>query len=584
MENPGLITYGQSLILQLAEQAAPTTQREYASVCAHELAHQWFGNLVTMAWWDDLWLNEAFASWVGEKVLDRYRPEWEVGVTQVRTRSDALRSDSLKSARKIRQPVESEHDTANLFDGITYGKGETILAMFESWLGEEAFRKGVTTYLERHAWGNATASDFLAALSAAAGRDVSAAFSSFIDQTGAPLVAADVRCDGSARAVLRQQPYRRLGSPEVAKTWQVPVCVRLGPAAAETSCGLVSGAEATLPLAACPAWDLPNAGMAGYFRVKMTGRELLDVLAPGRLSKAERVGLLGDVRALVESGDLPASEALAVAAHQAPDPDWQVLLAVAGIVDGVDRHVSREQRPRYAAFVRGLFGRRARSLGWRARPGEDENTRLLRRSVVWRAAALGEDAGLGKEAVALARRWLDDPLALDPDMVDVVLPAAARHGDRALLDALAAEVARSTDRQRRAFVFEALGNFVDPSLLDRALGLLLDPSIDAREAVRIPFASADVPAAGERAYAFTRQHHETLVARLPAEVGAALPLVGKPLCDEAQKADLLAAFKPSATKLPGGPHLLDQAVEAIELCIAERKVVRPSVETFLARR
>jgi alanyl aminopeptidase len=252
-------------------------------------------------------------------------------------------------------------------------------------------------------------------------------------------------------------------------------------------------------------------------------------------------------------------------------------------VDGVDRHVSPEQRPRYASFVRGLFGRRARSLGWRARPGEDENTRLLRRSVVWRAAALGEDTGLGKEAVALARRWLEDPLALDPDMVDVVLPAAARHGDRALFEALAAEVARSTDRQRRAFLFEALGNFVEPALLDRALGLLLDPSIDAREAVKIPFASADVPAAGSRAYTFTRQHHEALVARLPADVGAALPLVGK-LCDDAQKADLLAAFKPSATKLPGGPHLLDQAVEAIDLCIAERKVVRPSVETFLARR
>jgi alanyl aminopeptidase len=260
--------------------------------------------------------------------------------------------------------------------------------MFEAWLGPGPFRKGVQTYLERHAWGNATAADFLGALSEATGRDVAPVFSSFVDQTGAPVVSAALECDGAPRVALSQRPYRRLGSPEVAKTWQVPVCVRTS--AAAPACEVLGGKAGTLALGGtCPTWDLPNAGMSGYFRVRMTGREMLDALEPGRLSKAERVGLIGDVRALVDSGDLPAADALRVVAHEAQDPDHQVILALASIVDGLDQHVPAALRPRYAAFVRDLFTARARTLGWRARPGETDNTRLLRRSVLWRAAGLG---------------------------------------------------------------------------------------------------------------------------------------------------------------------------------------------------
>jgi alanyl aminopeptidase len=536
-----------------------------------------------MAWWDDLWLNEAFASWMGENILDRFRPDWEVMVKRVRTRSDALRSDSLSSARKIRQPVESEHDTANLFDAITYGKGEAILAMFEAWLGPAPFRKGVQTYLDRHAWGNATAADFLRALSEAAGRDVAPVFSSFVDQTGAPVVSAALRCDGAPRVALSQRPYRRLGSPEAAKTWQIPVCVRT--AAAAPACEVLGAKEGTLALrGACPTWDLPNAGMSGYFRVRMSGNEMLDALLPGRLSKAERVGLIGDVRALVDSGDLPAADALRVAAHEAQDEDHQVILALASIVDGLDQHVPEALRPRYAAFVRGLFAARARTLGWRARPGETDNTRLLRRSVLWRAAGLGRDPELGREAVALARQWLADPKAIDADMVDVVLPVAARHGDRSLFDAFAAEVKKSPDRARREALFEALGSFTEPALVDSALALSLDPAVDAREALKLIVTASRDAATRDRAYQFTKSHHDALVARLPGDVGGALPLVGQGLCDAAAKADLLATFKPSSTKLPGGPRLLDQALESIDLCMAARPVLQPSLEEFLASR
>ncbi|MBL8949986.1 MAG: M1 family peptidase, partial [Myxococcaceae bacterium] len=194
MENPGLVTYGHQLMLSRVAEDTPGRQRAYASVCAHELAHQWFGDLVTMAWWDDLWLNEAFATWMTTKVVAAWKPKWDADVLATQRRSGALGSDGLANARQVRQPITANDDIVNAFDGITYGKGASVISMFESWVTPAAFQKGVKRYLEQHAHGNATAADFLAAISAEAGKDVSAPFATFLDQPGAPRVAMELVC------------------------------------------------------------------------------------------------------------------------------------------------------------------------------------------------------------------------------------------------------------------------------------------------------------------------------------------------------------------------------------------------------
>ncbi len=251
MENAGAITFRDSLLL-LGEDAPIHQQRGFAYVTAHELAHQWFGDLVTMAWWDDLWLNEAFATWAETRTIEETFPEHSPRMAQMGNVLEAMEADTLATARVIRQPIESEHDVHNAFDSITYSKGDAVLSMFERWLTPEVFRRGIQRYLREHAGGNATSADLFAALSAEAGRDVAGPFGTFVDQSGVPLVEATPSCDGGrGRVALRQSRYAPLGSSASAeRVWQVPVCVRYGVGReAHRECTLLTEADGAIELA-----------------------------------------------------------------------------------------------------------------------------------------------------------------------------------------------------------------------------------------------------------------------------------------------------------------------------------------------
>ncbi len=319
MENAGMVTFDQNLILADPAQDSIGRQRGYASVCAHELAHQWFGDLVTMAWWDDTWLNEAFATWTASKILNEWKPEWLSRLSDVSSALGAMSEDSLMSARKIRQPIVSNDDIANAFDDITYEKGAAVIRMFESWMGEDAFRKGVRRYLGQYASKNATAGDFLDSLSSASKRDITPAFSSFLNQAGVPLVSVELECGkAGSYAKLAQKRALPVGSSgSSGQTWQIPVCFRYeSHGEIHRECTLLSGPEMEWKLKSksCPAWIAANADAAGYYRVQYTGDLLHPLLADGgkQLTEAERLMLLGDMAALMEIGTVKASDALAL--------------------------------------------------------------------------------------------------------------------------------------------------------------------------------------------------------------------------------------------------------------------------------
>ena len=229
MENVGLITYSSRLLLATPEHETDQFKQDYLAVGTHEIAHQWFGDLVTAAWWDDIWLNESFATWLSDKVVDQLHPEWQWSVAKVQGRRRAMDTDRLKSTRTVRQEVKSRDDLGNAFDRITYDKGGAVLTMYESWLGETAFRDGVRRYLKQHEWGNATAQDFFAAL-AVADPQVAEGFASFVGQPGLPLVDFELDCSTRRPAVvLRQQrflPARPDTLPAGAQRWAVPACLR----------------------------------------------------------------------------------------------------------------------------------------------------------------------------------------------------------------------------------------------------------------------------------------------------------------------------------------------------------------------
>ena len=227
MENAGLITYGVAGLLAKPGDDTPRFRRGAANVGAHEIAHQWFGNLVTTAWWDDIWLNEAFATWIAEKIVDQWKPAYDRGAARIEARAKAIDADTLGSARQIREPVKSRGDIFRAFDAITYEKGATVIGMFEGWLGEEPFRRGVQRYLESRRYGSATAQDFLESLAAASGRPVTPAFDTFLNQNGVPQVDVRLQCGaGGAKVVLTQHRLVPLGSGSTdPRRWQIPVCM-----------------------------------------------------------------------------------------------------------------------------------------------------------------------------------------------------------------------------------------------------------------------------------------------------------------------------------------------------------------------
>jgi alanyl aminopeptidase len=592
MENAGLITYQSALILGDPARDTLQRQRDYASVCAHEIAHQWFGNLVTMAWWDDLWLNEGFANWMENKVVDRLKPEWNALVWEAHSRAKVMKLDSLVTTRRVRQPIESKHDIANAWDPITYDKGAAILRMFEAYLGPETFRKGVRRYLAKHAWGNATTADFLRALSAEAGRDIGPAVLSFTDQIGIPLVTVELQCgNGAPRLVFSQERYLPSGSKgSGGQTWQVPICVRYGANGAEgRECLLMTGttAEMTLPLArGCPDWVLPNAGEVGYYRVRFRGGLLPALLKAGRerLTLAERVGLVDDIRALTRSGDLPMGEALALVPELLEDRSPEVVSAVVDLhADADGTIVDGALRPQYARFIRATYGPLARELGWRPKSSEGEATRLLRPKLLGLVAGEGEDEALAAEAGRLARRWLDDPSALEPDIVESVLRVAATDGDRALFDRVRAEAVRSRDDARRRALLTALGAFRDPELLKAAFALVLGDQLDPRESVEIVWEASRHAGSRRLAYEFVKANFDALAARLPRDYPGTFPAVGEAICEPGHRTDLEAFFEDRAPRFAGGPRNLAQALESVDLCVAMREAHRASVSEFLKR-
>ncbi len=307
MENAGAIVYAEAPVL-LPANASLEQQRGLGVLHAHELAHQWFGDLVTPRWWDDTWLNEAFASWMSMKAAQRWRADFELDVVQTLQSLAVMNIDSRIAARRIRQPIDDSRAVESAFDGITYLKGSAVLAMFEGYLGEADFRAGIRRHMQRFAHGVADVEDFMASLAEGSGRpDVVPAFRSFIDQAGVPLVGVELDCvDGRASARLTQSRYLPLGSRgDPDQTWQIPVCLRSdGPAGSVKDCALLGEPTAAIPLstAGCPAFVMPNAGGAGYYRF---------ALGPGAWG-----GLLDAFEVLGQKEALAAADSLSAAYHR----------------------------------------------------------------------------------------------------------------------------------------------------------------------------------------------------------------------------------------------------------------------------
>jgi cytosol alanyl aminopeptidase len=587
MENVGMITYGAPTILAKPDAATPRFRRGAASVGAHEMAHQWFGNLVTTAWWNDIWLNEAFATWFAAKMVDQWRPDYEHGAARSVERADAIAADMLASARRIREPIEERGDILTAFDAITYQKGATVIGMFEGWIGEEPFRRGIRRYLDARRDSTATVEDFLGALDAESKRPVASAFSTFLDQNGVPRVDINLHC--SARGASLDLTQTRLSPLGAAATpgsrWKIPVCVTYGQGAAKhEACTLLTDPSATLPLqGACPTLVFANTGGRGYY-VASYGGKLLAHLAADRkaLSSSEYASVLYDIRALVQSGAVSGGEALRWIRDAANSHDRYVVTAAIELTAFVrDTLVTDADRGQFVAFVDRTFGARARALGYAPRPGEDDDDQLVRRSMLRLVAP--NDAALAAEARRLAVAWMARHDAIDPSMVDTVLIIAAETGDAATFDAMLAEAKSTKDSLDRRNLMVALLAFTDPALARRGLGVLLDPDFDVRESTTALWISSYAVPPRRATADFIAANFDALAQRVSSEVPGQWPYFARRLCSEQDRDNVDAFWRSRIASYPGAERTLNQAEEQIRLCAALRAAQAPAVAAFLAK-
>ncbi len=596
MENAGMVTYAQTLILASPESDTIERRRQFSSTASHELAHQWFGDLVTMQWWDDIWLNEAFATWMQKTQIASWKPQWNTLVGDVNSRLDVQAQDSLTSARKIRQEIVSRHDISNAFDGITYQKGAAVIGMFEHYMGTDDFRSGVQRYLKQYAFGNATAGDFLAALDSVGAKKVGASFSTFLNQAGVPLVSLELRCNAGAPLVhLEQQRLLPIGSSgRAAQNWSVPVCVRYPVAGATRSeCLLLSGATQDVALNApagnCPAWIQGNDRALGYYVVDYRGgllEELMRGEVANRLDAAERVNLLGSAKLLADAGRLPADSALRLV--ESLRADGQRYVAQRSLDLALSYHanlVPANMLHDYQRFLLANFQQRARALGWVPGPDESDEVKLLRPNIVGVVATIAGDEELAQAGRALAGRWLDGTAQVAPEMLQSVLATGAFYGDKPLAQRYLAKLRATEDRQLRRRIIGAMSSFRDPAAIEVLYQSVLSGEVPFMEGGSLLFAGQEFEDTRHLAMANVQAHIDEILAKRPKGVdvdfAARLPYVGRRYCDGDSRRKLQQFFEPRVAEYVGAPRILDQVLEEIDLCIARKNAQGASIAGFL---
>ncbi len=602
MENAGLVTCVEQRVLFDPKQPSWRQRRGYIGVTAHELAHQWFGDLVTMAWWDDIWLNEGFATWLGNKIVARFEPTWHAELGELDTRMGALDADSVVSARKIRQPIEKLDDVYNAFDGITYSKGAAVLNTFEAYVGPEVFQAGVREYLRARAFGNATSSDFVASISKAAGKDLGPAFATYLEQPGAPELETKLACGkGAPTLELSQRRFVPTGSPEPAAQppWIMPVCVAYekGGKRAET-CTLLTKASDTIALDTkrCPRWVMPTAGGRGYYRVRYTPAQLTQLRdeAWSRLSWTERRALFFDAVAATRyrprglrrelpgtpSGTLPLTTVLSLVPRLLAGGDRFTVEDAVQLPLSLDRFVADGQRPNYEAWLRKTFGPGAAKLGVMPKPTDDLDVEASRQQLLRAVAWRGRDPALVKQCVELAAHWRDLPAAIRSIVLTVAADASPELHARLLR-----EVKTETDRDRRDDIYTAVAAARDPKRVEAALQLLLDPKIEIREALWMLLGTSS-ETTRQVAERFVRAHKDQLLARLPDDaVTGMMGLLASLFagsCNEAARDEARSYTVANFGHIVGGQRVIDQAFEATDQCIASRKLLEPQLHGFLA--
>ncbi len=519
MENLGCVTYRETALLVDQSRASQLELQRVATVIAHETAHMWFGDLVTMKWWNGIWLNEAFATFMELKTTDAMRPQWDVWTAFGAGKAAAMVVDGLRSTRPVEFAVGAPAEADAMFDVLTYQKGGSVLRMLEQYLGEEPFRSGIARYLRAHSYANTETTDLWDAIEASSGEPVRAIMDSWIFQGGYPLVTAETGADGRS-LVLSQQRFVYDGQP-TDERWSVPLNLRASVGGVvESHRLLLEGPTTTVSFDGPVEWAVVNEGGWGFYRVRY-GPSLLAALTASELAgiaPLERIGLLGDTWAAVLGGQAPISDWLGLveALEGEDDPDvWGAALAPLALLEVV---ASDTQLPALQAFARRIAAPAFARLGWDAEPGEPDRAAICRARLLAVLGTVGADPAVRAEAV---RRYEADRAggsAVAPDLRASVVNVVAASGGADAWEAIRQRYATTTNPQEKVRYLYALAQASDPDLLARTLELCLSDAVRNQDA---PFVVAMVlanRAGGEMAWDWVTANWDSLLGRYPANL------------------------------------------------------------------
>jgi aminopeptidase N/puromycin-sensitive aminopeptidase len=580
MENTADIVYREVLLLVDERTASPDFRKLVADVLAHEMAHQWFGDLVTMKWWDDIWLNEGFATWMSPKPVRAWHPEWNNRLDEVQSDNDAKGVDSLLATRAIRTPANTPAEISALFDGIAYNKTAAVLRMVESYVGPETYRQGVNQYLQEHAYGNATAEDFWNTIAKVSGKPVDKIMKSFVDQPGVPLVSVATKCAGGSTTVeLKQQRFfsdrkaMEAGSDEL---WQIPVCLKTAGASGreETKCELLTQKEQSFTLKGCAPWIAGNAGAVGYYRTAYAPADFSNLTSgvARNLSGEEQVALAEDQWAMVRAGRSSLGDYLQLAESMKDVRNRAAWETIDAHLQYVGAYVVTEaDRAQYQAWLRNLLQPTMQELGWKAAPEESADSKGLRATIAFTLGYAGHDP----EAIAQARRLVEqamsDPGSVDATLLSSITPLAAMNGDAALYEKYLAAMKAAKSPEEYYRYFFGLAEFRRPELVERNLQFALTPEVrnqDATGFLEAMLRSSDA-AKRARVWAFIKSHWPDLEHRLASYTRGEIFSATSSMCDAGDRDDVQAFY--AQHRVDSAERTVRQSVERMNNCIDMRE-------------
>ncbi|MGC1618377.1 MAG: M1 family metallopeptidase [Candidatus Acidiferrum sp.] len=600
MENTAAITFRETLLTIDDKTASVDAHRAVADVLAHEMAHMWFGDLVTMKWWNDIWLNEGFATWMAFRPVESWSPERHAEREEIQQTQDALSSDAIASVRPIRGKAETTAEIQTLFDGIAYGKAASVLRMVEAYVGSDVFRKGANAYLERHAYGNAAAEDFWDQVAATSEKPVHKIMASFTEQSGAPMITVKSECAEGASTGGR---FRKKKTPETTKVtlsqeryfgdaeklaagsqeiWQVPVNLR-AEGQKDGTYFLLAQRQQTFELPGCSPWVYANAGALGYYLSNYDPAvftKISDELEMN-FSPEERIQFLGDEWAMVRIGRLNIADYLGTLEKMKGERTRATVDAMTEHFAGIhDYIVSDSDRLAFEKWIRSLLEPIADDLGETAAPGESDDKRSLRSDIFAALATYGRDPRLIEKSRAFVEQYMKDSNSVDAAIAGNSLSIAALVGNANLYDRYLARMKSAKTPEEYYNYFNALGEFPSAELAERTIEFALGPDVKNQD-LYLTFAPLQNVTTQAAAWELFKSNFKAIQAKADASLGEGMAEVAGVFCDGKLRDDAQDFF--ANQNIPGSERILQNAKDRVNACIEFRSLQQSNLSEYLKR-